>query len=84
MVRTDRWKYVHFLRHPPMLFDLKADPGELDDLGRDPAFGAVRAELKDRLFDWFCRRRLRVTIADDTLAALTGKAHARGYLFGVW
>src|SRR6185312_4239446 len=34
MVRTQRWKYVLFEDFPPQLFDLAADPHELDDLGR--------------------------------------------------
>jgi choline-sulfatase len=50
MLRTPRWKYVHYLGgHPPQLFDLDADPEELRDLGRDPAHGATRAALEARL-----------------------------------
>lgn len=37
MIRVGRYKYVHYVGMPPMLFDLETDPGERRDLGRDPA-----------------------------------------------
>ncbi len=50
MLRTPRWKYVHYLGGmPPQLFDLEKDPEELEDLGRDPAHAAFRVELEARL-----------------------------------
>jgi len=84
MVRTTRWKYVHFLRHPPQLFDLVADPGELNDLGRSPDHAAVRAALKDRLTEWALSRRTRVTVTDAFVRSATGGARKRGYRFGEW
>ena len=42
MIRHDRWKYVHYVGLPPMLFDLEADPCEREDLGRDAGHEAVR------------------------------------------
>ena len=36
MVRKEQYKYVHYETHPPQLFDLAADPDELDNLaGRE-------------------------------------------------
>ena len=32
MLRSGRWKLVHYQGHRPQLFDLAADPGEIDDL----------------------------------------------------
>jgi arylsulfatase A-like enzyme len=84
MVRTARWKYVLFEDFPPQLFDLAADPHEREDLGRSPAHAEARAEMEQRLFAWFRRRRTRVTISDEEIERRTGKAKARGYLFGVW
>ncbi len=50
MLRTLRHKYVHYLGGPPpQLFDLEADPEELQDLGTDPAHAALRASLEARL-----------------------------------
>ncbi len=84
MVRTPSWKYVLFEKNPPMLFDLTNDPHELNDLGREPGYESARADMHERLFDWVRHRRLRTTIPDDVIAASTGNAHNRGYLFGVW
>lgn len=53
MVRWDRWKYVHYVGHAPQLFDLAADPHELDDLAAkaapDTSVAAVLAEGERRL-----------------------------------
>jgi arylsulfatase A-like enzyme len=84
MVRTERWKYVHFERFPPQLFDLATDPMELDDLGRAPGYERVRADMKDRLFHWALSRRTRTTVSDTFIERLTGKAKTRGYRFGEW
>jgi choline-sulfatase len=32
MVRWQHWKYIHYVGHPPQLFDLNADPDELTNL----------------------------------------------------
>ena len=49
MLRSGRWKYNYYVGFPPELFDLEEDPEEMNDLGRDPAYGAVRASLDTRL-----------------------------------
>jgi choline-sulfatase len=49
MIRAGRWKYIHHVGMPPMLFDLEADPGERRDLGRDPAHAATVADCEARL-----------------------------------
>ncbi|MEM7427522.1 MAG: sulfatase-like hydrolase/transferase [Pseudomonadota bacterium] len=49
MARWDKWKYVDYLDYPPQLFDLQADPLELDDLGESPAHAHVLAEGRERL-----------------------------------
>jgi arylsulfatase A-like enzyme len=84
MVRTADWKYVYFERFPPQLFDLRTDPGELNDLGKSPHHQAVRDAMKDRLFSWLINLRTRTTVSDDLIEKLTGSAKARGYRFGEW
>jgi choline-sulfatase len=42
MLRTDRFKYVHYCDGPPQLFDLVADPRETRDVAGDPAHRDVR------------------------------------------
>jgi choline-sulfatase len=51
MIRTARYKYVHYVGYAPQLFDLDVDPEETRDLGSDPAHVDVRAA---------CERELRV------------------------
>lgn len=41
MLRRGRWKYHHYVRFRPELFDLRADPEELHDLAGDPACAGI-------------------------------------------
>ncbi len=49
MIRDGRYKYVHYIAHPPQLFDLESDPEELDDLAPDPAHRKVLAQCEAKL-----------------------------------
>ncbi|HEY5629603.1 MAG TPA: sulfatase-like hydrolase/transferase [Candidatus Limnocylindrales bacterium] len=49
MIRHGRYKYVHYVKYPPQLFDLEADPEEIRDLAQDPASAGVLAECRRRL-----------------------------------
>ncbi len=53
MVRWDRWKLVYYVGHSPQLFDLAADPHELQNLAgdgmSDQEVGAVLREGEARL-----------------------------------
>jgi choline-sulfatase len=49
MIRHGRYKYVHYVAYPPQLFDLEADPEELDDLAAQPQHAQVLAECRARL-----------------------------------
>ncbi len=51
MLRTERWKYVHYVTDPPELYDLVADPDELTDLGADPRYVDVRETCEKKLRD---------------------------------
>lgn len=48
-IRTPRFKYVENLSGERELYDLAADPDELQSLHADPAFGAMQALLAQRL-----------------------------------
>lgn len=52
VIRTERWKYVHFGGLPPLLFDLREDPGELSDRAADPACRGARLEMAERMLAW--------------------------------
>ena len=49
MIRRGKYKYIHYVGLPPMLFDLERDPYEKTDLGRDPQHAAVIAECEAAL-----------------------------------
>jgi choline-sulfatase len=53
MVRKGRFKFIYTHGHPALLYDLDADPSELNNLAEDAAFAAVLAELHAlALTDW--------------------------------
>lgn len=53
MLRRGRFKLNYSLDDPVELYDLAADPGEFNDLGRDPAYADVREQLRaDLLAQW--------------------------------
>lgn len=62
VIRTERWKYVHFSGLPPLLFDLAADPGNLINLAEDPAHAGTRLMMAEKLLAW------RAEHLDQTLA----------------
>lgn len=84
MVRTADCKFVYFPGFAPQLFDLRNDPGELEDLGGDNGWRSVRDDMRGRLLEWFSLRRNRTTVRDEIIIEATGKARQRGYIFGAW
>ncbi|MEZ5657280.1 MAG: sulfatase-like hydrolase/transferase [Burkholderiaceae bacterium] len=84
MAFDGRYKFVHCLGFPPMLFDLQEDPDEFRDLGRDPGRRAVIDEMKDRMLDWSAGLRNRTAMTDETMAATIGRSYRRGILIGAW
>lgn len=46
IIRRDGIKYVHCRTDPPMMFDLKKDPQELDNVAEDPAYAETASELQ--------------------------------------
>lgn len=60
MVRSRHWKLVHFADADfGQLFDLAADPGEVQNLWNDPAHAAKKRELLKVLLDWRIRSGCR-------------------------
>ena len=84
MVRSSRFKYVHYEGLPPQLFDLQDDPMELDDLGTDASRMQIRREHETMLFDWMRGLRMHPTISDHDAAAWTAKESRSGTFIGVW
>jgi arylsulfatase A-like enzyme len=85
MVRTNRWKYVHWTDgFRPMLFDLAADPEEFHDLGADPALAGVREAMRERLLAWFTGLKRRTTLTWAEAELRTDRHKAAGVFYGEW
>jgi arylsulfatase A-like enzyme len=85
MVRTARWKYVHWTDgYRPQLFDLEADPQEFHDLGADPALVEVREAMRARLLAWFTGLKRRTTITWAEAEQRTDSHKKAGVFFGEW
>jgi choline-sulfatase len=48
-IRRGPYKYVHYVKYAPQLFDLASDPDERNDLSADPRFGQILAECEAKL-----------------------------------
>ena len=46
IIRRDGIKYVHCRTDPPMMFDLKKDPQELDNVAEDPVYADTASDLQ--------------------------------------
>lgn len=66
-IRTERYKYIHYFLEPQEyeLYDLKNDPGELNNLQGDTAHATLRRQLAARLQE--LRRETGDTTDDETL-----------------
>ena len=51
-LRTRDWKYVHLPGFAPVLYDLRADPGETRNVAADPAYRALLLEATQRLLSF--------------------------------
>jgi len=88
MIRTADWKYIHHEKFRPELFDLKNDPHEFSDLGDDPDYEDIRAEMRGFMFDSLRQRKTRTTFPDVEIEkrakmALSEKPK-RPVFIGVW
>lgn len=52
VIRDEHYKYVHFTALPPLFFDLRADPGELNDLAGDPSYHAIMLTYLQKMMSW--------------------------------
>jgi arylsulfatase A-like enzyme len=85
MVRTERWKYIHWTSGiRPQLYDLAADPEEFFDLGEDPALEDVRVMMRERLLDWATNLKTRTTLTWAEAEFRTDRHKAAGVFYGEW
>ena len=52
VIRDEHFKYVHFAGLPPLLFDLRRDPGEFANLADDPGHAATVLAYAQELLSW--------------------------------
>ena len=52
IIRDERFKYVHFTKLPPLLFDLEKDPGEFVNRANDPQYLPVVLDYAQKLLSW--------------------------------
>lgn len=84
MLSDGHWKYVHCEGFRPMLFNLKADPQEVTDLGDEPGLDEVRARFHNHLFDWSYGAQARVTVSDAALVSRRCGDVRKGVFIGFW
>lgn len=51
-LRTESHLYLHFAALPPLLYDLRVDPGCLNNLAPDPTHAATMLDCAQRLLSW--------------------------------
>ena len=62
MVRRGRHKYIYGEEDPPLLYDLQADPNELDNLAGRETVADVEKNLHQEVFDTWDPKRLRTEV----------------------
>jgi choline-sulfatase len=48
-IRHGQFKYIHYVKYRPQLFDLAMDPHEGQDLSTDPRYGKILMECEEKL-----------------------------------
>jgi hypothetical protein len=86
MLRTPDYKYILSETGPNLLYDLGEEPAELTDRIGDPGLAPVRAELHERLFEWYRARSHELTWrpGDGDVPRYEGKDAVDGILIGYW
>ena len=57
MIRTPEFKYNRYILHGEELYDLKNDPGEVENLASDPGYQTIKDEVAAELDQWVAEHR---------------------------
>ncbi|WP_261840804.1 alkaline phosphatase family protein [Aliamphritea ceti] len=52
VIRDNDYKYVHFNQLPPLLFDMQADPAELNNLADNPEYTQITLKYAQKMLSW--------------------------------
>lgn len=52
VIRSDRYKYVHFTAMPPLFYDLQEDPQQLVNRAEDPAYRDAMLDMTQKMITW--------------------------------
>ena len=78
-LRTADWKYVHMPGLPPVLYDLRADPGETRNVAGEPAYRDLLLTATARMLDWrMTHEEIGHTDVVATPAGMVARATPRG------
>jgi arylsulfatase A-like enzyme len=61
-IRDEDYKYVHFVTLPPLLFDMRKDPFEMNNLADDPAYAGVLLAYAQKMLSWRMRHAERTLV----------------------
>ena len=84
MIRDARYKYTYVQDMRPMLFDLLADPQELQDLATDPEYASTCERFSQALCQWALQHHNRITISDQQIDDNRNREVQAGILIGYW
>jgi len=59
VIRSERYKYVHFTALPPLFYDLESDPEQLVNRADDPSCRAEMLDMAQRMITWRMRTEER-------------------------
>jgi hypothetical protein len=83
-IRTVTERYVNWLDLPEQFYDLRSDPDEMQDLGRDAGSDASRAALRARLLEFLKQRTHRAAVSDAFVETRTDRHKEAGVFYGQW
>jgi arylsulfatase A-like enzyme len=63
MIRSGRWKLIHYDGIRPQLFDIESDPQEFNDLGESPPHAGIRSRLQAQVLVGWSAREMEAELA---------------------
>ncbi len=84
MIFDGTHKLINAPGYRPMLYDLQADPHELQDLGDLPGSQPAIARLLQHLTDWSLCHHAQITHSEAQVNAIAGSEEAAGIYIGYW